>query len=39
MFGSGAVALAIGVLADNSPWLLLPLVLVYAITVPADSAH
>ena len=27
----------IGAFADKSPWLLLPLILVYAITVPADS--
>jgi predicted MFS family arabinose efflux permease len=37
MLGSAAVALLIGALADQSPWLLLPLILVYAITVPADS--
>lgn len=37
MFGSAFVALLIGVFADKSPWLLLPLLLVYAITVPADS--
>ena len=37
MFASAAVALLIGVFADKSPWLLLPLMLVYAITVPADS--
>jgi MFS family permease len=37
MFASAAVALLIGILADKSPWLLLPLMLVYAITVPADS--
>jgi predicted MFS family arabinose efflux permease len=37
MFSSAAVALLIGVFADKSPWLLLPLVLIYAITVPADS--
>ena len=37
MFGSAAVALLIGLSADKSPWLLLPLLLVYAITVPADS--
>ena len=34
---SAVVALAIGTLADASPWILLPLVLIYAITVPADS--
>ncbi|WKA31994.1 MFS transporter [Bradyrhizobium roseum] len=37
MFASAVVALLIGVFADKSPWLLLPLVFVYAITVPADS--
>jgi cyanate permease len=37
MFSSAAVALTIGAFADKSPWLLLPLMLVYAITVPADS--
>ena len=37
MFASAAVALLIGLFADQSPWLLLPLMLVYAITVPADS--
>jgi predicted MFS family arabinose efflux permease len=37
MFGSALVALLIGMSADKSPWLLLPLLLVYAITVPADS--
>jgi predicted MFS family arabinose efflux permease len=37
MLSSACVALLIGVFADKSPWLLLPLVLVYAITVPADS--
>ena len=37
MFASAAVALLIGIFADKSPWLLLPLMLVYAITVPADS--
>jgi MFS family permease len=37
MFGSALVALLIGVFADQSPWLLLPLILIYAITVPADS--
>jgi predicted MFS family arabinose efflux permease len=37
MLSSAAVALLIGVFADKSPWLLLPLMLVYAITVPADS--
>ena len=38
MFVSGAVALAIGLLAGASPaWLLLLLLLIYAVTIPADS--
>jgi predicted MFS family arabinose efflux permease len=37
MLASAAVALLIGFFADKSPWLLLPLILVYAVTVPADS--
>jgi MFS family permease len=37
MFSSAFVALLIGAFADQSPWLLLPLVVAYAITVPADS--
>jgi predicted MFS family arabinose efflux permease len=37
MLSSAAVALMIGVFADQTPWLLLPLILAYAITVPADS--
>jgi cyanate permease len=37
MFASALVALLIGLFADKSPWLLLPLMLAYAITVPADS--
>jgi predicted MFS family arabinose efflux permease len=37
MLASAAVALAIGFYADTSPLLLLALVLVYGITVPADS--
>jgi MFS family permease len=37
MFSSAAVALLIGLFADKSPWFLLPLMLAYAITVPADS--
>jgi cyanate permease len=37
MFSSAAVALLIGIFADKSPWVLLPLILVYAFTVPADS--
>ena len=31
------MALLIGLFADKSPWVLLPLVMAYAITVPADS--
>jgi len=37
MFASAGVGLLIGFFADRSPWLLLPLILIYAITVPADS--
>ncbi|MGQ0684977.1 MFS transporter [Bradyrhizobium sp.] len=37
MFASGAVALSIGLLSDQSPWVLIPLLLLYALTVPADS--
>ena len=37
MFGSALVALLIGIFADRSPWFLLPLIMIYAITVPADS--
>jgi predicted MFS family arabinose efflux permease len=37
MLSSAVVALLIGVFADKSPWLLLPLIVAYAITVPADS--
>jgi len=37
MLVSGAIALAIGLCAAMSPWLLLILVLSYAITIPADS--
>lgn len=37
MLSSAVVALLIGLFADNSPALLLPLLLVYALTVPADS--
>jgi predicted MFS family arabinose efflux permease len=37
MFSSALVALLIGAFADKSPWLLLPLLLAYALTVPADS--
>src|SRR5262245_44408349 len=37
MFTSAAVALAIGLLSDQSPWVLIPILLIYALTVPADS--
>lgn len=37
MLSSATVALLIGYSADKSPWLLLPLLVVYAVTVPADS--
>jgi predicted MFS family arabinose efflux permease len=37
MFSSALVALLIGVFADRSPEFLLPLMVVYAFTVPADS--
>jgi cyanate permease len=37
MLSSAFVALLIGAFADKSPWLLLPLIMAYAITVPADS--
>ena len=37
MIASGAVALAIGLSVEASPYLLLALVLVYGLTVPADS--
>jgi len=37
MIASAAVAIAIGLSASASPLLLLPLVLIYGITVPADS--
>jgi predicted MFS family arabinose efflux permease len=37
MFSSAAVALLIALFADKSPWFLLPLMLAYGITVPADS--
>jgi predicted MFS family arabinose efflux permease len=37
MIGSAVVALLIGASADRSPWFLLPLLMVYAVTVPADS--
>ncbi|MET0724523.1 MAG: MFS transporter, partial [Tardiphaga sp.] len=37
MVASASVAVLIGFFAGHSPWLLLPLILLYAITVPADS--
>jgi hypothetical protein len=37
MLASGAVAVAIGTLAGGPPALLLALLMIYAITVPADS--
>jgi MFS family permease len=37
MVASAAVALAIGACATMSPWLLLVLILVYGVTIPADS--
>jgi predicted MFS family arabinose efflux permease len=37
MLASAVVALLIGAMADQSPWVLLPLLLAYALTVPADS--
>jgi predicted MFS family arabinose efflux permease len=37
MLSSAVVALLIGVFADKSLWVLLPLIVVYAFTVPADS--
>jgi len=37
MFSSAVVALLIGIFADKPPWFLVPLTLIYAITVPADS--
>ena len=37
MFSSAAMAMLIGLFADKSPRFLLPLMLAYAITVPADS--
>ena len=37
MLSSAIVALLIGIFADKSPWLLLPLMLLYALTVPSDS--
>jgi predicted MFS family arabinose efflux permease len=37
MLMSASIAVLIGALAGQSPWLLLPLILLYAVTVPADS--
>ena len=37
MFASALVAILIAALSDQSPWVLLPLLFVYAVTVPADS--
>lgn len=37
MFASALTAVSIGFFADKSPWFLLPLILIYALTVPADS--
>src|SRR3954454_19388682 len=37
MFSSALVAMLIGIFADSSPWFLLPLIMIYAITTPADS--
>jgi predicted MFS family arabinose efflux permease len=37
MLSSAAVALLIGIFADGSPSLLFPLIMAYALTVPADS--
>ena len=37
MISSAVVALLIGIFADKSPLFLLPLIVAYAITVPADS--
>lgn len=37
MIASAGVALMIGLSADRSPWILLPLLALYALTVPADS--
>ena len=34
---SGVIGVGIGLLADASPWLLLVLILLYAVTIPADS--
>ena len=37
MIASACVAVVIGLTVDKSPWLLLALLTVYAVTVPADS--
>ena len=37
MFSSAVIAMLIGIFADKSPWFLLPLIMIYAITTPADS--
>jgi predicted MFS family arabinose efflux permease len=37
MIASAAVAMAIGLCTSASPWLLLGLLLIYGVTVPADS--
>jgi predicted MFS family arabinose efflux permease len=37
MFSSALVAMLIGIFADSSPWFLLPLIMIYAVTTPADS--
>jgi predicted MFS family arabinose efflux permease len=37
MLSSAMVAVLIGMFADRSPWFLLPLIITYAVTVPADS--
>jgi cyanate permease len=37
MFASALAAVLLGVFADKSPAFLLPLIIAYAITVPADS--
>ena len=37
MFSSAVIAILIGIFADKSPWFLLPLIMIYAITTPADS--
>ena len=37
MFSSAVIAMLIGMFADKSPWFLLPLIMIYAITTPADS--